>query len=102
MEYCELGLGGEIHVRIAMRTWITMCPRHSQADQYAAYNVTSSYTGIVTYPMLTDRLSKGISSLMPGQDCQAGGHLEHGNALWQRPALEPLPGNRCQEGQTHL
>ncbi len=71
MEYCELGPDDEIRVRIAIADVDHYVPRHSQADQYAAYNGTSVYTGIVTYPMLPDRLSKGISSLLPGQDCRA-------------------------------
>lgn len=71
MEYCERGPDGEIHVRIAIADVDHYVPKHSQADQYAAYNGTSIYTGIVTYPMLPDRLSKGITSLLPGQDCRA-------------------------------
>ncbi|MFA6225316.1 MAG: RNB domain-containing ribonuclease [Methanoregula sp.] len=66
MEYCERGPDNEIHVRIAIADVDHYVPTHSQADQYAAYNGTSVYTGIVTYPMLPDRLSKGISSLLPG------------------------------------
>jgi len=71
MEYCEQGPDDEIHVKIAIADVDHFVPKHSQADQYAAYNGTSVYTGIVTYPMLPDRLSKGISSLLPGQDCRA-------------------------------
>ena len=71
MEYCERGPDGEIRVRIAIADVDFYVPKHSQADQYAAYNGTSVYTGIITYPMLPDRLSKGISSLLPGQDCRA-------------------------------
>ncbi len=71
MEYCERGTGDEIHIRIAIADVDHYVPKHSQADQYAAYNGSSVYTGIVTYPMLPDRLSKGISSLLPGQDCRA-------------------------------
>ena len=71
VEYCERGSDGEIHVKIAIADVEHYVPKHSQADQYAAYNGTSVYTGIVTYPMLPDRLSKGISSLLPGQDCRA-------------------------------
>jgi exoribonuclease-2 len=71
MEYCERGPDGEISVRIAIADVDHYVPKHSQADQYAGYNGTSVYTGIVTYPMLPDRLSKGISSLLPGQDCRA-------------------------------
>lgn len=71
MEYCERVTDEEIHVRIAIADVDHYVAKHSQADQYAAYNGTSVYTGIVTYPLLPDRLSKGISSLLPGQDCRA-------------------------------
>lgn len=88
MEYCERGPDDEILVRIAIADVDHYVPKHSQADQYAAYNGTSVYTGIVTYPMLPDKLSKGISSLLPNQDCRAviieytvlaNGDVRHGN-----------------------
>ena len=88
MEYCERGPDNEIHVKIAIADVDYYVPKHSQADQYAAYNGTSVYTGIVTYPMLPDKLSKGISSLLPGQDCRAiiinytvlaDGNVRHGS-----------------------
>jgi exoribonuclease-2 len=88
LEYCERGTDEEIHVRIAIADVDHYVPKHSQADQYASYNGTSVYTGIVTYPMLPDRLSKGISSLLPGQDSRAviieytvlsDGSVRHGN-----------------------
>ncbi|MFA4824508.1 MAG: RNB domain-containing ribonuclease [Methanoregula sp.] len=88
MEYCERGMDDEIHVRVAIADVDHYVPKHSQADQYASYNGTSVYTGIVTYPLLPDRLSKGISSLLPGQDCRAviieytvlpDGSVRHGN-----------------------
>ncbi|MDP3563955.1 MAG: RNB domain-containing ribonuclease [Methanoregula sp.] len=88
MEYCERGPAGEILVKIAIADVDHYVSKHSQADQYASYNGTSVYTGIVTYPMLPDRLSKGISSLLPGQDCRAviieyavlaDGSVRHGN-----------------------
>jgi VacB/RNase II family 3'-5' exoribonuclease len=71
IEYCERGDADEIHVKIAIADVDHYVSKHSQSDQYASYNGTSVYTGIVTYPMLPDRLSKGISSLLPGQDCRA-------------------------------
>jgi len=71
IEYCEEGNDGEIHVKIAISDVDLYVPKHSRADQYAAHNGTSVYTGIVTFPMLPDHLSKGITSLLPGQDCMA-------------------------------
>ncbi|KAF1077515.1 RNB domain-containing ribonuclease [Methanogenium sp. MK-MG] len=71
IEYCEEGKDGEVYVKVAIADVDSYVPYHSHADRYAAYNGTSVYTGIVTFPMLPDRLSKGITSLLPGQDCQA-------------------------------
>jgi exoribonuclease-2 len=71
IEYCERGGNGEIVVRVAIADVDLFVQSHSQTDQHAAFNGTSVYTGIVTFPMLPDRLSKGISSLLPGRDHQA-------------------------------
>jgi VacB/RNase II family 3'-5' exoribonuclease len=68
LEYCERGQNGEIKVKIAIADVDFFVPRHSKTDQYAAHNGTSVYTGVETFPMLPDRLSKGITSLLPGQD----------------------------------
>lgn len=69
IEYCEEGEGGEVQVKVAISDVDSYVAKDSQTDRYAAYNGTSVYTGIVTFPMLPDHLSKGISSLLPGQDC---------------------------------
>ena len=71
IEYCEKGKNGEVRVKVAIADVDVYVPKNSHADRYAAHNGTSVYTGIVTFPMLPDRLSKGISSLLPGQDCLA-------------------------------
>ncbi len=68
LEYCERGTGGEIHVMVAVADVDIYVPKNSQSDRYASHNGTSVYTGIVTYPMLPDQLSKNISSLLPGKD----------------------------------
>ncbi len=68
LEYCEATQNGEVQVKIAIADVDTYVPKHSKADQYAAHNGTSVYTGIETFPMLPDRLSKGITSLLPDQD----------------------------------
>jgi exoribonuclease-2 len=71
MEYCERRENDEIHVKVAIADVDHYVTKHSQADRHAAHNGTSVYTGVVTFPMLPDRLSKGISSLLPGLDCRA-------------------------------
>jgi exoribonuclease-2 len=68
LEYCERGQDGEIRVMVAVADVDIYVPKQSHADGYAAHNGTSIYTGIVTFPMLPDKLSKNISSLLPDQD----------------------------------
>jgi exoribonuclease-2 len=68
LEYCERGENGEIQVRVAIADVDVYVRKQSETDQHAAHNGTSVYTGIETFPMLPDRLSKGITSLLPGQD----------------------------------
>ena len=70
-EYCERGINGDIHVKVAISDVDHLVPKFSPADRHAGYNGTSVYTGIITFPMLPDELSKGITSLLPGQDCMA-------------------------------
>lgn len=88
IEFCKEGKNGEIHVKVAIADVDSYVPKDSHADRYAAHNGTSVYTGIVTFPMLPDHLSKGITSLLPGQDCEAvvieytvlpDGSTRHGN-----------------------
>ena len=68
LEYCERGPGGEIRVMVAVADVDIYVPKQSQTDRHAVHNGTSIYTGIVTFPMLPDKLSKNISSLLPDQD----------------------------------
>ncbi len=68
LEYCERKAGGDVVVWIAVADVDVYVPRRSRADRYASHNGTSIYTGIVTFPMLPDRLSKNLSSLLPDQD----------------------------------
>jgi exoribonuclease-2 len=71
MEFAKRGQNGEIEVKIAIADVDTYVRKLSQTDQHAAHNGTSVYTGIETFPMLPDKLSKGITSLLPGQDHMA-------------------------------
>jgi exoribonuclease-2 len=71
IEYCERGPGDEIHMKVAIADVDYYVPKRSQTDLHAAHNGTSVYTGVETFPMLPDRLSKGISSLLPGHDHRA-------------------------------
>jgi len=68
IEYCEPGKNGEIHVKIAIADVDYFVHKDSHTDRHASHNGTSVYTGVETFPMLPDPLSKGISSLLPGPD----------------------------------
>ncbi len=66
MEFCERSRDGEIDVKLAIADVDFYVRKHSRTDTYAGHNGTSVYLGIETFPMLPDKLSKGISSLLPG------------------------------------
>lgn len=66
LEYCEIAPHGGILVRVAIADVDASVPKDSATDRHAAHNGTSVYTGVETFPMLPDRLSKGITSLLPG------------------------------------
>ncbi len=68
IEYCEKGEKGEIKVKVAIADVDIFVPKDSKTDRHAIHNGTSVYLGVVTFPMLPDKLSKGISSLLPGVD----------------------------------
>ncbi len=71
LEYCERGPDEEIHVSIAIADVDIYVPKHSETDLYGSHNGTSVYTGIETFPLFPDKLSHGISSLLPEQDRMA-------------------------------
>jgi len=68
IEYCEKGERGVIRVKVAIADVDIFVPKDSKTDRHAVHNGTSVYLGVVTFPMLPDKLSKGISSLLPGVD----------------------------------
>ena len=71
IEYCERGARGEILVRVAIADVDLYVSQDTATDRHASHNGFSVYTGVVTYPMLPDELSKGASSLLPGGDRMA-------------------------------
>lgn len=68
IEFCEWGSNDEIHVRIAIADVDSLVPKGSVTDRHACHNGTSVYTGVETFPMLPDRLSADLTSLLPGRD----------------------------------
>lgn len=68
IEYCEEREKGVIHVKVAIADVDAFVTKGTSVDRHAAHNGTSVYTGVETFPMLPDLLSKGVSSLLPGSD----------------------------------
>jgi exoribonuclease-2 len=71
IECCERRENGEILVRVAVADVDLYVKKESPTDRHAARNGTSVYTGIETFTLFPDRLSKGITSLLPNEDRMA-------------------------------
>ncbi len=67
VEYCEHSPNGEIVVKVAIADLDLYVSRYSAADRHALHNGTSVYTGVETFPLFPDPLSKGATSLLAGQ-----------------------------------
>ncbi|HKR09315.1 MAG TPA: ribonuclease catalytic domain-containing protein, partial [Gemmatimonadaceae bacterium] len=61
-------VGDSIRICIGVADVDSLVPVGSPADEHAATNTTSVYTGVVTFPMLPERLSTDLTSLNEGED----------------------------------
>ena len=68
IEVAERLADGPIRIRIGVADVETLVPLGSPADEHAAKNTTSVYTGVAVFPMLPDRLSTDLTSLNEGED----------------------------------
>ncbi len=68
IEVAERLADGSIRIRIGVADVEGLVPIGSPADQHAAANTTSVYTGVAVFPMLPERLSTDLTSLNEGED----------------------------------
>ena len=67
IEWAERADGG-IRVRVGVADVDSLVSKGTPIDAHAAYETTTVYTGIRTFPMLPERLSTDLSSLNEGQE----------------------------------
>lgn len=68
VEYAEPLGGGSARLLIGIADVDSWVPRGSALDDHAGRNTTSVYTAVRTFPMLPERLSTDLTSLVGGAD----------------------------------
>ena len=68
LSVAEVLPGGDVKVLVAIADVDAAVPKRSPVDRHAAQNTTSVYTPAVIFPMLPERLSTDLTSLVEEQD----------------------------------
>jgi len=68
IEVAEMLPDGSIRLMVGVADVDLLVPANSPIDRHASRNRCSVYTGVEIYPMLPDRLSSNLTSLITGSD----------------------------------
>ncbi len=68
VEYAESLPNGSIRLRIGIADVDAFVEKQSAIDKHAGRNCTSVYAGVKTFPMLPEKLSTDLTSLVEGED----------------------------------
>jgi exoribonuclease-2 len=99
IEVAERLADGSTRIRIGVADVDGLVPIGSPADQHAAANTTSVYTGVAVFPMLPERLSTDLTSLNEGEDRLAvviEFDVAHDGALGKGSVYNALVRNRAK------
>jgi exoribonuclease-2 len=99
IEVAERLPDGSTRIRIGVADVEGLVPIGSPADQHAAVNTTSVYTGVAVFPMLPERLSTDLTSLNEGEDRLAvviEFDVAHDGALGKGSVYNALVRNRAK------
>ena len=99
IEVCEQLDNGTVRLWLGIADVVAFIPKESAIDRYAAAEATSVYTGVRTFPMLPEKLSTDLTSLLEGADklCVVIEMVVNVDASIQSSAIYPaLVRNRAQ------
>jgi exoribonuclease-2 len=68
VEFCEDVGNGAVRLRLGVADVDWLVPKGSAIDRHASANTTSLYTGVETFPMLPEKLSTDLTSLLEAQE----------------------------------
>ncbi len=68
IEVCEPLDDDAVRLWLGIADVVAFIPKGSAIDRYAAAEATSVYTGVKTFPMLPEKLSTDLTSLLEGAD----------------------------------